>query len=118
MAGRVLRNSKGQYAGSTRGWGRGRAAHGGGFGGGRKGKTKKLRSAAQTAALVKAGQAIGVASATAVLGAGMVYQGSRRGNLGMAAAALPVNIAASVATASAARHILASRSIPKRGRKR
>jgi hypothetical protein len=61
MAGRVLRDSRGRYAGSTRGWGRGRGTHGGGFGPGIKGRTKQLRSPAETRRRIQQGASIGIA---------------------------------------------------------
>lgn len=85
MAGRVLRDSKGRYAGSTRGWGAGRNTHGGGFGAGRKGKTRSVAAQRRITALTKAGKTVGINAAKMAVGTGVGYGllavGARPSNL-------------------------------------
>jgi hypothetical protein len=79
MAGHVLRDSNGRYAGSTRGWGRGRTTHGGGFGGGKKGKQLSIAQAQRRALAIKAGKSIGTMAAVQVVGAGALLAAHKRG---------------------------------------
>ena len=78
MAGRVLRDSNGRYAGSTKGWGRGRTTHGGGFNG-KKGKQISIAQAQRRAFAIKAGKAVGTALATQAVGAGIGIVGYKKG---------------------------------------
>jgi hypothetical protein len=78
MAGRVLRDSNGRYAGSTKGWGRGRTTHGGGFNG-KKGKQISIAQAQRRAMAIKAGKAIGTMAAVQVVGAGALLAGHKAG---------------------------------------
>lgn len=116
---RVLRNSKGQYAGSTKGWGAGRSGRGGGLASGKKGRTKKLRSIQQTRANIRTGVSIGVGVASAAGSVGLIKSASRSGNMNTVVAAGAVTLLSRVAFAAAAGSAASSprsRKVLKRGR--
>ena len=95
MAGRVLRNSRGQFAGSTGGWGRGRTTHGGGFGS-RKGKVRSLKGYQRQQRLVgvvRKGGSVGLAVGGTIAGAALAHKGASRGSIGLAAAGIAATAA-------------------------
>ena len=95
MAGRVLRNSRGQFAGSTHGWGRGRTTHGGGFGS-RKGKVRSLKGYQRQQKLVgviRNGGSVGLAVGGTIAGAALAHQGASRGSLSRSLVGLGVTAA-------------------------
>jgi pectate lyase len=81
MAGRVLRDSNGRYAGSTRGWGSGRSTHGGGFGGGKKGRTRSVKNQRRIDRLVKVGKSVGINAASTVVLGGASHIAMKRYNI-------------------------------------
>jgi len=84
MAGRVLRNSRGQFAGSTGGWGRGRVGRGGGFGNGRKGKVRSLSGFQRQQRItrtIKRGGSVGLAVGSSIAGAALAHKGAMRGSV-------------------------------------
>lgn len=103
MAGRVLRDSRGRYAGSTRGWGRGRSTHGGGFGQGTKGKTKQLRSPAQTRAAIQRGASIGVAVGASVATHALARKAASKGSMKLVGLAATAAVIANAGGMNAAR---------------
>jgi len=96
MAGRVLRDSKGRYKGSTKGWGaglqRGRAAI----------RSAKLPVAGvRTRAAIASGLSAGVLMGTSYGAKRLILGGSRSGNMKMIAAGGALNVVGRFAMASA-----------------
>jgi len=108
MAGRVLRNSRGQFAGSTGGWGRGRSTHGGGFGGGRKGKVRSLKGyqrQQQMTRIIKRGGSIGLAVGGSLGGAALAHKGAMRGNVRISAVGLGLTLVGQAGVVAAKRTV-------------
>lgn len=108
MAGRVLRNSNGRFAGSTGGWGRGRSTHGGGFGAGRKGKVRSLKGyQRQQKALrvIKRGGSVGLAVGGSLGGAVLAHKGASRGSVRLGLAGLALSTAGQVGVVATKRTV-------------
>jgi hypothetical protein len=108
MAGRVLRNSRGQFAGSTGGWGRGRVGRGGGFGNGRKGKVRSLSGFQRQQRItrtIRRGGSVGVAVGASLAGAALAHKGASHGNVRVSLAGLGLTVVGQAATVHAKRTI-------------
>ncbi len=117
MAGHVLRDSRGRFKGSTRGFGRGRSGQGGGYGNGRKARVKgdfarrvsrygvasavrRSVSPAQARTAIRSGAKVGVVLGASLGGSALLRSGARSGNGTMIAGGAVAMVAGRVALAS------------------